>query len=80
VARHPNAVGTLAVALFIQAEILHSFIIKGEPVLALVEAVLDWVGRDGRTVFTVAETQLLDVLLVVLAIFVVLDFNDGFES
>jgi hypothetical protein len=50
----PDAVGALAVALDIEAELLNGRFVHDESLLALEEAVVHWVGADLRAVLAVA--------------------------
>ncbi len=66
--RHPNAVRALAMAVFIETKLIHSFVIENKAFLALVEAVMHTVRRNSRTVLALAHTELVFVHLIVFAV------------
>lgn len=77
--RHPDTISTLAVTLDVETKLFHCFVIKFEPIFALIKAVVDAVRTYPATVFTIAYAKFVFVFLVSFALFVCLDVNDGIE-
>ena len=58
---HRHALCALTVTRLIEAQLMHSLIVKCQSLLALVEAIVGRVRRDVAAVFAVACAQLLNM-------------------
>ena len=74
--RHAYALVALAVAINIESKFIHCLIIERQPILTLIEAILHCVWRYVITVLTAAGAKSIVVILEVLALVIVLYFND----
>ena len=77
--RHADALVALAIAIIVHPKFIHSFIVKCQPFLALVEAILGRMRRNTAAVLTVAGTESFEVILEMLIVVVVFYFNDRFQ-
>ena len=77
--RHADALVALAIAIIVHTKFIHSLIVKCEPFLAFVEAILGRMRRNTATVLTVAGAESFEVILEMLTIVVFFYIYDRFQ-
>ena len=79
-ARHSDAVTTLAVAFYIQSQFFHCFVIESQSIFTLVEAIRNTMWAHIATMRAIARTKFLVEVLVVLTSIVFFQLNNCVKS
>ena len=77
--RHADALVALAIAIVVHPKFIHSFIVKCEPLLTLVEAILGRMRRNTAAVLTVTGAESFEVILEMRTVVILFYFYDRFQ-